>query len=71
MTIKDIAKLANVGQSTVRRWITKNGSFPAGSKMVAAEAKMVAAGHGKSAEFDLDENNAVEYWNNLPRTDIY
>lgn len=54
MTTKQIAEAVGKDETTVRRWVKR-----ASGKMPSASGKMSSAGHGKSADFTLDETVAI------------
>jgi hypothetical protein len=54
MTTKEIAEAVGKDERTVQRWIKR-----AGDKMSSVADKMSAAGHGKSADYTLEETIAI------------
>jgi hypothetical protein len=50
MTTREIAEAVGKPERTVKGWATKAGAISA-----SAGAKLASAGHGKAAEWDLDE----------------
>ncbi len=54
MTTKQIADAVSKDESTVRRWVRKSAG-----KIPAVKVKMTAAGHGKPADYTLDETCSI------------
>jgi hypothetical protein len=54
MTTKEIAVAVGKPERTVKGWATRTGA-----KLASVGAKLASAGHGKAADFDLDESVAI------------
>jgi hypothetical protein len=54
MTTKEIAQAVGKDERTIQRWVKR-----AGDKMPSVADKMSSAGHGKSADYTLEETLAI------------